>query len=49
MAWSSSQPVRSHLTPWQLEVGKLVGGDLLYFHDAIAPIVEADSIDMNKA
>ena len=31
------------------EVGKLVGGDLLYFHDAIAPIVEGDSIDMNKA
>jgi len=32
-----------------IEVGKLVGGDLLYFHDAIAPIVEADSIDMDKA
>ena len=31
------------------EVGKLVGGDLLYFHDAIAPIVEGDSIDMSKA
>ena len=31
------------------EVGNLVGGDLLYFHDAIAPIVEGDSIDMNKA
>jgi methylenetetrahydrofolate--tRNA-(uracil-5-)-methyltransferase len=31
------------------DVSKLVGGDLLYFHDAIAPIVEADSIDMNAA
>lgn len=31
------------------EIGKLVGGDLLYFHDAIAPIVEGDSIDMSKA
>jgi len=31
------------------EIGKLIGGDLLYFHDAIAPIIEADSIDMRKA
>jgi len=31
------------------DVSKLVGGDLLYFHDAIAPIVEADSIDMDAA
>lgn len=31
------------------EIGNLVGGDLLYFHDAIAPIVEGDSIDMSKA
>jgi len=31
------------------DISKLVGGDLLYFHDAIAPIVEADSIDMSAA
>jgi len=31
------------------KIRELVGGDLLYFHDAIAPIVEADSINMNKA
>jgi len=32
-----------------IDISKLVGGDLLYFHDAIAPIVEADSINMNAA
>jgi len=31
------------------EISALVGGDFLYFHDAIAPIIEADSIDMGKA
>jgi methylenetetrahydrofolate--tRNA-(uracil-5-)-methyltransferase len=31
------------------DVRKLVGGDLLYFHDAIAPIIDADSIDMDAA
>jgi len=31
------------------DISKLVGGDLLYFHDAIAPIVEVDSIDMSAA
>ncbi len=31
------------------EVSRLVGSTLLYFHDAIAPIIEADSIDMRKA
>ncbi|VAX24558.1 Methylenetetrahydrofolate--tRNA-(uracil-5-)-methyltransferase TrmFO [hydrothermal vent metagenome] len=30
-------------------IGKLIGGDQLYFYDAIAPIVEADSIDMSIA
>ncbi|HEB73239.1 MAG TPA: methylenetetrahydrofolate--tRNA-(uracil(54)-C(5))-methyltransferase (FADH(2)-oxidizing) TrmFO, partial [Nitrospirae bacterium] len=30
-------------------IGKLIGGDQLYFYDAIAPIVEAGSIDMNIA
>lgn len=28
---------------------ELIGGDYLYFYDAIAPIVTADSIDMNVA
>lgn len=28
---------------------RLVGGQGLYFYDAIAPIVEADSVDMDKA
>lgn len=31
------------------EVGKLTGKDRLFFYDAIAPIVEFDSIDMQKA
>ncbi len=30
-------------------ISRLVGGSMLYFHDAIAPIIEADSIDMRKA
>lgn len=30
-------------------VGKLTGKDRLFFYDAIAPIVEFDSIDMSKA
>lgn len=29
-------------------ISKLLGGPYLYFYDAIAPIVEADSIDMSK-
>ncbi len=32
-----------------LEIMKLTGGDQLYFYDAIAPIVAADSIDMSIA
>jgi methylenetetrahydrofolate--tRNA-(uracil-5-)-methyltransferase len=31
------------------EISKMLGGSYLYFYDAIAPIVEADSIDMAKA
>ncbi len=31
------------------QVGKITGKDRLYFYDAIAPIVEFDSIDMSKA
>ncbi len=31
-----------------LEISRLLGSSSLYFYDAIAPIVEADSIDMNK-
>ena len=31
------------------EIAHLTGAEHLYFYDAIAPIVEADSIDMNKA
>jgi methylenetetrahydrofolate--tRNA-(uracil-5-)-methyltransferase len=30
-------------------IGKLIGEDHLYFYDAIAPIIEADSVDMNIA
>jgi len=30
-------------------IGVLAGGEYLYFYDAIAPIVEADSIDRSKA
>lgn len=30
-------------------IGKLIGGDRLYFYDAIAPIVEACSVDMSIA
>ncbi len=29
-------------------INSILGGDYLYFYDAIAPIVEADSIDMDK-
>jgi methylenetetrahydrofolate--tRNA-(uracil-5-)-methyltransferase len=29
-------------------INSIMGGDYLYFYDAIAPIVEADSIDMEK-
>ena len=32
-----------------LDIQKLVGNDSLYFYDAAAPIVEAESIDMNIA
>ena len=32
-----------------LEIMKMTGDDQLYFYDAIAPIVAADSIDMNVA
>jgi methylenetetrahydrofolate--tRNA-(uracil-5-)-methyltransferase len=32
-----------------LSLGKLLGGAYLYFYDAIAPIVEAESIEMTKA
>ena len=31
-----------------LEISRLLGSSSLYFYDAIAPIVEADSIDMSK-
>ncbi len=30
------------------DVARLVGGDHLYFYDAISPIVLAESIDMSK-
>ncbi len=30
------------------DISRLLGSSSLYFYDAIAPIVEADSIDMNK-
>jgi len=35
--------------PLAEELAKLAGGDTLYFYDAIAPIVEADSIDFSRA
>ena len=31
------------------EIGKLLGGDYMHFYDAAAPIVSAQSIDMDKA
>ncbi|MFP4478385.1 MAG: methylenetetrahydrofolate--tRNA-(uracil(54)-C(5))-methyltransferase (FADH(2)-oxidizing) TrmFO [Candidatus Izemoplasmatales bacterium] len=31
------------------DIKKFIGEDMLYFYDAIAPVVEADSIDMSKA
>jgi methylenetetrahydrofolate--tRNA-(uracil-5-)-methyltransferase len=31
-----------------LEIGRLSGSNHLFFYDSISPIVEADSIDMNK-
>ncbi|MFH1139575.1 MAG: methylenetetrahydrofolate--tRNA-(uracil(54)-C(5))-methyltransferase (FADH(2)-oxidizing) TrmFO [Pseudomonadota bacterium] len=31
------------------ELARLVGADHLYFYDAIAPVVEADSIDLGRA
>ncbi len=30
------------------EISRITGGDRLYFHDAAAPIVKADSLDMSK-
>ncbi|MCR5122143.1 MAG: methylenetetrahydrofolate--tRNA-(uracil(54)-C(5))-methyltransferase (FADH(2)-oxidizing) TrmFO [Ruminococcus sp.] len=30
-------------------IGRLIGGEYLHFHDAAAPIVSFESIDMNKA
>ncbi len=32
-----------------VEIGRILGKDYLYFFDAVAPIVMADSIDMTKA
>ncbi len=40
-------PLTSDLFAEQLN--QLLGHDFLYFHDAIAPIVEADSIDFTRA
>jgi len=34
--------------PLAESISRLLGGSYLYFYDAIAPIVEADSIDMKK-
>ena len=31
------------------DIQKFIGDDMLYFYDAIAPIIEFDSINMNKA
>ncbi|QWC00126.1 methylenetetrahydrofolate--tRNA-(uracil(54)-C(5))-methyltransferase (FADH(2)-oxidizing) TrmFO [Mycoplasmatota bacterium] len=31
------------------DIMSYIGEDMLYFYDAIAPVIEADSIDMNKA
>ena len=31
------------------DIQKFIGEDMLYFYDAIAPVIEADSIDMTKA
>jgi methylenetetrahydrofolate--tRNA-(uracil-5-)-methyltransferase len=31
-----------------LSIGELTGGEYLYFYDAISPIIEGDSIDLNR-
>ncbi|MCK7477593.1 MAG: FAD-dependent oxidoreductase [Candidatus Moduliflexus flocculans] len=33
---------------WLRHFSRILGGSYLYFYDAIAPIVEADSINMDK-
>ncbi|MDX2480244.1 MAG: methylenetetrahydrofolate--tRNA-(uracil(54)-C(5))-methyltransferase (FADH(2)-oxidizing) TrmFO [Desulfuromusa sp.] len=43
----ASGPLTS--TPLSAELAKLTGSEHLYFYDAIAPIVEADSIDFDIA
>lgn len=50
----SSQPVVIATGPLTSDamsecIAKLLGGDYLHFFDAVAPIVEADSIDYDKA
>lgn len=40
-------PLTSDALTW--EIMKLTGDDQLYFYDAIAPIIAADSIDLSKA
>lgn len=39
-------PLTSDLLAQSIQ--KMIGGEYLYFYDAIAPIIEADSIDMDK-
>lgn len=43
----ASGPLTSE--PLSAEIAQLTGAEHLYFYDAIAPIVEADSIDFSKA
>jgi methylenetetrahydrofolate--tRNA-(uracil-5-)-methyltransferase len=43
----ASGPLTSE--PLSATIARLTGGEHLYFYDAIAPIVEADSIDFSKA
>lgn len=34
---------------FSIHLKEMIGHDFLYFHDAISPIIEADSIDLSKA
>lgn len=43
----ASGPLTS--TPLANEIGRLIGEDHLYFYDAIAPIIDAESIDFSVA
>ncbi|KAF0185627.1 MAG: methylenetetrahydrofolate--tRNA-(uracil-5-)-methyltransferase [Nitrospirae bacterium] len=43
----ASGPLTSH--PLASAIGEIIGGEHLYFYDAIAPIIDAESIDLSIA